>query len=353
MLDMEMTSEWIAQLTQLDKDYLRAYLSDNTVNTNDIPPELDEPLRQKECPHCKSQRIIRHGRTAKNRQRYMCKDCHKTFTPVTHNFFRSSRLTYKQWLTFFECEMTGCSLRETAYQTGLSVTSCFYLRHKLYTALQEAQADKLSGDVQLDTTFLDMDLKGLKDMPKPVRGSKRNPPVKVLFDKDPHICITTAVDENKNILYVISGYGGESTDKYEKHIDRYDPDCTIISDEHVTIARFAKRNHLKTAPLTEKRHKRKDGRHISDVNSLHSDLKNLIRNKRGISIRHLQGYLNWLVFTRKAVKEKRGVWPYEAYGFAHIRDKILNNSDICSMPFPISLEDIYGRYHYGMFRTTQ
>lgn len=350
---MELTGERIKRMTQLEKDYVRAYLLNHSEDTDDIAPELDEPLRENECPNCRSKRIIRHGYTGKHRQRYLCKDCHKTFTPVTHNFFRNSRLNYKQWLILFDCEMKGCSLRETAYQTGVSVTTCFFLRHKLYTALQDAQADKLSGDVQLDTTFVDMDLKGLKDMPKPVRGSKRNPPVKVLFDKDPHICITTAVDEKKDILYVISGYGGESSDKYQKHIDHYDPDCTIISDDHVSIAKFARENHLKTAPLKEGCHKRKDGRHISDVNSLHSKLKELIRNKRGISLRHLQGYLNWLVFTARVSKQDRSVQKYETYSFAHVRDKILNNTEVCSLDFPVSLKDIYGRYHYGMFRPTQ
>lgn len=346
---MELMNGKVIKMTRLEKDYLQAYLTGNRAAPNTIPAELDEPLRQNECPHCKSRQIIRYGRTGNHRQRYLCKECGKTFTPVTHNFFRNSRLSYRQWLILFDCEMTGHSLRETAYQTGLSVTTCFFLRHKLYKALWEAQAEKLYGDVQLDTTFIDMDLKGLKDMPKPVRGSKRNPPVKILFDKDPHICITTAVDENQSILYVISGYGGESTDKYQKHSDRYDANCTIISDEHFSIARFARLNHLKTAPLTEGCHKRKDGRHISDVNSLHSDLKLLIRNKRGVSLRHLQGYLNWLVFTRSVRKEKRTVWQYETYGFAHLRNKILNNADICSAEFPISLEQIYGRFHYGMF----
>ena len=350
---MELTGERIRQMTRLEKDYVQAYLMNHKENSNSTAPELDEPLRQNEFPQCKSKKIIRYGRTAKRRQRYLCKDCQRTFTPVTHNFFRNSSLSYNQWLILFDCEMRGCSLRETAYQTGLSVTSCFFLRHKLYKTLQDAQAEILYGDVQLDTTFVDMDLKGLKDMPKPVRGSRRNPSVKMLFDKDPHICITTAVDERKSVLYVISGYGGESADKYQNFIDRFDRDCTIISDESASIKKFAKQNHLKTAFLTEGCHKRKDGRHISDVNSLHSELKQLIRNKRGVSLRHLQGYLNWLVFTKGVKKAERNMWRFETYSFAHIRDKILRNAEICSSRFPVSLREIYGKYQYGMFRPTQ
>jgi len=347
---MDINENWISGLTRFETDLIKAYLDLDKERADPSVPEIDRLLETGKCVHCGSVKIIRYGRSAKGRQRYLCKDCHKTFTIVSKSFFRNTRISYEQWLRLLECEMAGLTLKETAYQTGLSVTSCFYLRHKIYEAFEEAQTEKLKGEVQLDTSFLDIGLKGTKIMPKPVKGSKKNPKADILFDKDPKICISTAADSSGGILFLVSGYGGESSDKYQLHIDRYDQKCRIISDDSSSIRKFAKANHFRCITLTEGYHKTKDGKHISDVNSLHSDLKDLMRRKRGVSLRHLQGYLNWIVFRRRyIIRSQRKLWDLETYGFVKEKEKKFINSDICRKPFPVSISDIYERYHYGMF----
>ncbi len=126
---------------------------------------------------------------------------------MTKPFFKNKRISYEQWLKLLECEMAALTLKETAYQTGLSVTFCFYLRHKIYEAFEQAQAEKLQGEVQLDTSFLNIGLKDTKVMPKPIKGSKKNPKADILFDKDPKICISTAADSSGGILFLNSDYG--------------------------------------------------------------------------------------------------------------------------------------------------
>ncbi|MBQ1910441.1 MAG: IS1595 family transposase [Erysipelotrichaceae bacterium] len=348
---MEISEEWIASLTRFETDLIKTYLDINDPKKSDAVPEIDEPVKIKECVHCKSHKIICYGHSKKGRQRYLCKDCCRTFTMVSKSFFKNTRISYDQWLKLMECEMIGSSLKETSYQTHLSVTSCFYLRHKLYKALEEAQAEKLKKDVQLDTTFLEISFKGMKNTPKPIKGSRKNPKSESFpHMKDPQVCISTAADEKGGILFLISGYGGESSAKYQLHIDRYDQRCRIISDGSSSIRKFCKDNHFRCIALTEGYHKTKDGKHISDVNSLHSDLKDLIRKKRNVSIRHLQGYLNWIVFKRRFILYlKRKLYDLKTYGYIRGKEKKLRNFDICKIPFPISLKEIYGQYHYGMF----
>ena len=341
---------WVDSLTVFETDLLKAYLDIGQDKPKGSAPLIDETLKIKECVHCKSHKIICYGHSKKGRQRYLCKDCNKTFTIVSKSFFRNSRISYETWLKLLECELLSLSLKETSYQTGLSITSCFYLRHKIYKALEDVQSKHLSGDVQLDTTFLDIGFKGFKITPRPIKGSKKNPKADILFDKDPQICISTAADENGEILFLISGYGGESSKKYEVHIDRYDQNYRIISDDSSSIRKFCKNNNLKSTPLTEGYHKTKDGKHISDVNSLHSDLKELIRKKRGLGLRHLQGYLNLIVFKRRFISDiERKLYNLTSYGFIKTKQKLLNNKEICKIPYPISLSDIYERYHYGMY----
>ena len=351
---MEISEEWIASLTRFETDLIKTYLDINDPKKSDTVPEIDEPVKIKECVHCKSHKIICYGHSKKGRQRYLCKDCGKTFTIVTKSFFKNTRISYEQWLKLMECEMIASSLKETSYQTRLSVTSCFYLRHKLYKALEEAQAEKLKKDVQLDTTFLDISFKGMKNTPKPIKGSRKNPKSESFpYMKDPQVCISTAADEKGGILFLISGYGAESSAKYQLHIDRYDQRCRIISDGSSSIRKFCKDNHFRCTALTEGYHKTKEGKHISDVNSLHSDLKDLIRKKRNVSIRHLQGYLNWIVFKRRFILQiQRKLYDLKTYGYIRGKEKKLRNFDICKIPFPIPLKEIYGQYHYGMLAST-
>ena len=348
---MEISEEWIASLTRFETDLIKTYLDINDPKKSDTMPEIAGPVKIKECVYCKSRKIICYGHSKKGRQRYLCKDCGRTFTIVTKSFFKNSRISYEQWLKLMECEMIGSSLKETSYQTRLSVTSCFYLRHKLYKALEEAQAEKLKKDVQLDTTFLDISFKGMKNTPKPIKGSKKNPKSESFpHMKDSHVCIFTAADEKGGILFLISGYGAESSAKYQLHIDRYDQRCRIISDGSSSIRKFCKDNHFRCTALTEGYHKTKEGKHISDVNSLHSDLKDLIRKKRNVSIRHLQGYLNWIVFKRRFILQiQRKLYDLKTYGYIRGKEKKLRNFEICKIPFPIPLKEIYGQYHYGMF----
>ena len=348
---MEISEEWIASLTRFETDLIKTYLDINDPKKSDAIPEIDEPVKIKECVHCKSHKIICYGHSKKGRQRYLCKNCGKTFTIVTKSFFKNTRISYDQWLKLMECEMIGSSLKETSYQTRLSVTSCFYLRHKLYKALEEAQAEKLKKDVQLDTTFLDISFKGMKTTPKPIKGSKKNPKSESFpHMKDPQVCISTAADEKGGILFLISGYGGESSAKYQLHIDRYDQRCRIISDGSSSIRKFCKDNHFRCITLTEGYHKTKDGKHISDVNSLHSDLKDLIRKKRNVSIRHLQGYLDWLVLLKRLryTLDMRK-WRPEAYMMTMQEIIPFRCCDIPKKPMPISLYNAYGEYHYGIF----
>ena len=97
--------EWVDSLSLFESDLLRAYLDINQERPQGSAPLIDEALKIKECVHCRSHKIICYGHSNKGRQRYLCKDCHKTFTIVTKSFFKNSRISYETWLKLLECEL--------------------------------------------------------------------------------------------------------------------------------------------------------------------------------------------------------------------------------------------------------
>ena len=93
-----------------------------------------------------------------------------------------------------------------------------------------------------------------------------------------------------------------------------------------------------------------NGNTVSSVNELHAEAKNLIRQKHGVSTRHLQGYLDWIVFKKKLkyTLDMRK-WKPEAYMESMLEQIPFICRDIVKLPMPIDLYRAYGEYHYGIF----
>jgi transposase-like protein len=89
------------------------------------------------CPHCQGRHLHRHG-TYRDRQRYLCKDCNRTFNDLTHTPLHRTRLPFK-WMKFLQCMIEGYSLRIAARIVRVSHVTLFYWRHKLLQALHEIE----------------------------------------------------------------------------------------------------------------------------------------------------------------------------------------------------------------------
>ncbi|GAX88854.1 IS1 family transposase [Effusibacillus lacus] len=61
------------------------------------------------CPHCQSHDVIGHGKY-RDRQRYKCKCCSKTFNDFTSTPLHGTHYPHK-WVKFLECMIKGESLR--------------------------------------------------------------------------------------------------------------------------------------------------------------------------------------------------------------------------------------------------
>ena len=71
------------------------------------------------CPMCKSDKLIKSGKTTNGKQRYCCKECSKRFiTDYTYNAYRSD--TNQQIILFTK---EGLGIRSTARVLKISVTT--------------------------------------------------------------------------------------------------------------------------------------------------------------------------------------------------------------------------------------
>ena len=66
--------------------------SDIDIQKDTLPEILEEarPSISSECYYCHSSRIVRNGHRRDGTQRYLCRDCRKTFTCKTDTFLSGS-----------------------------------------------------------------------------------------------------------------------------------------------------------------------------------------------------------------------------------------------------------------------
>lgn len=317
------------------------------------------------CPECGKHNIVKNG-TRDGVQRYFCKDCRHSFSEHTGTIMDHSRISEEQMKTFIDAEIRGDSLKEISYETGMSVTSCFNNRQRLYKmAGLKVNQQQLSGQVEMDATYGKINLSGTRPENMPRISKKRGSHAPVVGErkslKGPShhkICIVTAIDESDNIIYKVTGLGQESISKYEKIRDRLSDVSMIISDKSHSIQNFARTHNMKTDVIlvkpNEKHYTTPLGNSLGDVNQLHQELKEMVRERHGISSRHLQGYLDWIAYTKKLnYSLERGDQAAQVIKDMKETEITLHTKDISQQIQPISLYQAYSEYHYGIYASDQ
>ena len=110
----------------------------------------------------------------------------------------------------------------------------------------------------------------------------------------------------------------------------------IISDGKKCILNFTENHHMNSEVIPvyggKKRYKTDKDNSLSSINQLHQEIESLRHRRHGVSTRHLQGYLDWILF-RKKIR-----YRYEA-----------RNRRSETYMKTIDLYRAYGQYHYGIF----
>ena len=276
---------------------------------------------------------------------------------MSDTLFYRSRISYHEWTSFIPAELSGLTLEEESVQIAKSVTTCFHMRHKLYGAIKEITDRKLSGLIELDPTYEPISLKGTKpeNMPRysKKRGKNNSHRKKQGFNEH-HICILGAIDEDDHMMLQITDLGMESEEKLNKFSSFFKKGSTIISDGKRCILNFTKDHHMNSdiVPVIggKKRYKTDKDNSLSSINQLHQEIESLRHRRHGVSTRHLQGYLDWILF-RKRIR-----YHYEArnrrsetYMKTINLHKPFDNNVICKLDMAVDLYKAYGQYHYGIF----
>lgn len=125
-----------------------------------LTKDLLKPLSINQCPHCQSSHFIKYGKF-KNNQRYLCKDCERTFCNKTNTPMYYSKKDSTHWEKYINLMISNTNLRTSANMLNITLETSFYWRHKLLDAFNLMfQTKELCDYVEMRKFFLKENYKG-------------------------------------------------------------------------------------------------------------------------------------------------------------------------------------------------
>ncbi|OXM84021.1 IS1595 family transposase [Paenibacillus rigui] len=248
------------------------------------------------CIHCGSVGIKRNGKY-RSRQRYLCKDCGRTFNDMTASPISGTHHPHK-WLKYFNMMVEGVPLPKIAEELEIHISTAFYWRHKILNALRSLGFAKLRGIIESDETyFLESD-KGKKDVTHR-KPRKRGGKAKKRGISSEQISIVVAHDRNGNVLSKMAGRGRITADEIDHSLDGFlDEEIVLCSDSATNYKAFAKKKGIPHEILNA--HKgiriKKGVFLIQHVNAYHRRLKKWMERFNGVATEYIDNYLFWFRF---------------------------------------------------------
>lgn len=288
------------------------------------PPPKPQPKDTKVycCIHCGSANYKRHGTTSKGLQRFICKDCGKTFSENYGDSLRYSHLSEDTWKEMLRGFVEELSIPKIANNVGCSTKTVWLAKTKVNQALMTMYGYKelFQGQTQADEYYTRAAFKGKRDpeffiytlrrMPRHHRNYyekvewlenaglyeklQREEPefLEELLADEPkmkrgisneQVCILTLVDQQgKLYLEPVSVGRLEKAMAKEKLKPRYTPSSSnvLVTDDHNAYNRVLYGTGAKHEVVNSKAHT-KGKYNLAKVNSVHSALASYMDSTKG------------------------------------------------------------------------
>ena len=300
------------------------------------------------CKHCNI-KMNKNGKTKNGVQKYICKICKYTCSETTNTIVSHSHLSFDIWSNVIDNLLDGFTIRRIAEENNISIYTSFRLRHKVLLALKNfVEGIKLKGNAQSDEKYFSINLKGTKTKNMP-RYSKKRTPTKSPYRGISHhkVCTVSTIDEDDNLVLKIVGLGRCTTDMLEDALGNKVTDTNNFNTDSATAYRkFCKKHNIKLHAVPSGKHSNGEI-NISKINGIHSQLEIWLSKFKGVSIRHLQGYLDWFVFIFTMKKKfSLNKIKTESYNRIVLDNNYVKANDIVKLNIPISLDIAYAEYKH-------
>ena len=252
------------------------------------------------CPFCSGE-VVRSGHDRSGLQRYRCKSCRKTSSPVTGTIFDDRKLPLSAWADFLVQTFSYASISLMTWEDRRSDTTVPYWMAKLFAVLEGIQDDAvLSGTVWIDETYVSEAAGKLWHRPDGnlPRGLSRN-----------KICIAVGVDNGGRSVFVNEGKGMTTAARTWAALGtKIEPGARVVHDMETAHNKL-----VKELKLLSETHNGKALMGVPDkenplrpVNHMCFLLKEFLRSHSGFSREDLDGWLDVFYVTMNEPADKLG-----------------------------------------------
>lgn len=329
------------------------------------------------CLHCGSVKIKKKGFTKGKVQRYLCRDCGKTFSENYGLITHYTHLSEWQWQEIIRGTICQLSITKIAKNIDVSISTVWTCRMKVYQTIKNiyGYCDTFNNIVEVDGKYERVSFKGMKNkewfinklgrlprhhMSKADRHkylvscgkyeelSKTKPNIlkEMIYSAQKRlmgratiaaghqrVCILTAIDRTGN-MYIepITVGTADAQDICKKLTGRIAHDAVMVTDKHYSYKYYTREEQIKHIRINSKTHT--NGAYsLSRVNSLHSAIDRFFGRKEYLpATKYLDLYLIMFWWLQK--------------------NKDLNQNDLHSLLFGIMTGCVYSSDRAKMGRIT-
>ena len=301
-------AETIEKLTEEERAVLNILIGNKNKSESSVETLLSG-LRFSEkrvCPFCGGTHVVKNGKRADGTQKYICRECGRNPLATSNSLLCGTHKDLTTWLKFIECELNDESLKQTAEKCGIHLNTALEWRHKLHEAVSNSKKEEqLSGVIEMDETYPTVSYKGNhsknKEFTMPREAHKRGSQISKRGLSNELLCIPCAVDETGNVIgrSIKCGAVSYAGLNYLYSKDTITDNSTIVTDSCKAYILLASNCKSELIQIAAGEHTNGDY-NIQRVNSFHTSFMTLINRKhRGVSSKHVNGYLAWCAFKFK------------------------------------------------------
>lgn len=241
------------------------------------------------CPHCASSQLVKNG-SANGLQRFKCRQCKRTFNPLTGTPLARLHLRDK-WMGQAQALGAGLSLNEVAQRLDVAQSTAFRWRHRFLACPKNLQARQLWGIAEADESYFLVSCKGQRGLLRKARrrggkalagcrGAEYTP---VLMARDRSGATATLILETNKAASVQAALKPLLA-----------PDAILCTDGSVTLASAARALGVQHQAVNVSKGQRVRGPwHVQNVNAYVSRLRGWMQRFKGVATKYLDSYLGW------------------------------------------------------------
>lgn len=243
------------------------------------------------CPHCGSTKLYKHGQ-AHGLPRYRCRECRKTFNPLTGTPLARLRLRYK-WLSYQQCLLDSLTIRKAAAAVDISRNTSFRWRHRFLALVKNDRPERLQGIAEADEMYLLESEKGARHLERAPR--KRGGAASQRGTSKEQVCVLVARDRTGQTLNFVTGRGPVSKAQLHQCLRPVlDDDVLLVTDSNAVYRYFAREADISYESINLRAKQRVRGAiHIQNVNAYHSRCRHWLQRFHGVATHYLPNYLGW------------------------------------------------------------